>query len=103
MVVRGAIRLSWWHLAERLARPPSTQGYLHQLYAVSGWSSLCWLAVLRHETLIMDGDEDPLMPRHQCPLMAALMPRLPAARFRGAGHLFLLDEPGSVVADLNGS
>jgi poly(3-hydroxyalkanoate) depolymerase len=88
------------HLAERLARPPSTQGYLQQLYAASGWSSLFWLSSIRHETLIMVGDEDPLIRVINARCMAALMPRSRLRVVRGGGHLFLLDEPGSVVADL---
>jgi poly(3-hydroxyalkanoate) depolymerase len=90
------------HLKERLARPPSTQGYLQQLYAVTGWSSLCWLSRIRHETLILVGDEDPLVRVINARCMAAVMPSCRLRVVRGGGHLFLLDEPGSVVRELTG-
>lgn len=88
------------HLTDRLVRPPSTRGYLQQLYAVSGWSSLPWLRRVRHETLIMVGDEDPLASVINARAMAAAMPRARLRVVRGGGHLFLLDEPDSVLREL---
>lgn len=88
------------HLADRLVRPPSTRGYLQQLYAVTGWSSMPWLRSIQHETLIMAGDEDPLVSLLNARYMAATMPRARLRVVRGGGHLFLLDEPASVVHEL---
>lgn len=88
------------HLADRLAKPPSTRGYLQQLYAVTGWSSMPWLKSIQHETLIMVGDEDPLVSVMNARYMAATMPRAQLRVVRGGGHLFLLDEPDSVVHEL---
>jgi poly(3-hydroxyalkanoate) depolymerase len=88
------------HLTDRLARPPSTRGYLQQLYAVTGWSSLTWLRRIQHETLIMVGDDDPLVSVINARYMAAAMPRARLRVVRGGGHLFLLDEPDSVVSEL---
>jgi poly(3-hydroxyalkanoate) depolymerase len=87
-------------LAERLINPPSTRGYFDQLYAVTGWSSLSWLRQLDHETLIVHGDDDPLVPIANARRMAAMMPRASLTVVRGGGHLFLLDEPESVVGEL---
>jgi poly(3-hydroxyalkanoate) depolymerase len=88
------------HLTDRLARPPSTRGYLQQLYAVTGWSSMPWLKRIQHETLIMVGDDDPLVSVMNARYMAATMPRARLRVVRGGGHLFLLDEPDSVVSEL---
>jgi pimeloyl-ACP methyl ester carboxylesterase len=87
-------------LAQRLVNPPSTRGYFDQLYAVTGWSSLSWLRQLKHETLILHGDDDPLVPIANARRMAAMIPRASLTVVRGGGHLFLLDEPESVVGDL---
>jgi poly(3-hydroxyalkanoate) depolymerase len=88
------------HLTERLANPPSGRGYLHQLYAVTGWTSMPWLCRLHQPTLILHGDEDPLAPLHNARHMAKLIPGATLHVVPGGGHLFLLDEPESVRAEL---
>ncbi len=50
------------NLIYRLASPPTVTGYVHQLYAVTGWTSLPWLGRLPHPTLILHGSDDPLAP-----------------------------------------
>ena len=87
-------------LAKRLTNPPSTRGYFEQLYAVTGWSSLSWLKQVHHPTLILHGDDDPLVPLANARRMAAMMPQATLRVVPGAGHLFLLDEPESVVGEL---
>jgi poly(3-hydroxyalkanoate) depolymerase len=84
----------------RLKHPPDPLGYAFQLYAVAGWSSLPWLHRVRQPTLILAGDDDPIVPVANSRLMAR---RMPAARLRvveGGGHLFLLDQPETVVDDI---
>ncbi len=79
-------------------RPPSTWGYFGQLYAISGWSSLPWLHCLRHPTLVLAGDDDPIVPVVNGHLMAW---RIPGARLhvvRGGGHLFVLEDPAGIAA-----
>ena len=80
-------------------RPPSTWGYVGQLYAITGWSSLPWLHTLPHPTLVMAGDDDPIVPVVNGHLIAW---RIPDARLhvvRGGGHLFVLERPAE-IADL---
>jgi poly(3-hydroxyoctanoate) depolymerase len=84
----------------RLKHPPDPLGYAFQLYAVAGWSSLPWLHRVHQPTLILAGDEDPIVPVANSRLMAR---RMPAARLRvveGGGHLFLLDQPETVADDI---
>jgi pimeloyl-ACP methyl ester carboxylesterase len=90
------------HLAERLAQPPSNIGYLHQLYAVTGWTSDPWLSRVHHRTLVLHGDEDPLTPVVNARRIAARMPNARLSIVKGGGHLFMLDEPESVVPALTG-
>ena len=87
--------------AARLGRPPDPLGYAFQLYAISGWTSLPWLHRIVQPTLILAGDEDPIVPLANARLMAR---RMPAARLRvvrGGGHLFLLDQPETVAEDIH--
>jgi pimeloyl-ACP methyl ester carboxylesterase len=83
--------------AARLARPPSVLGYAFQLYAGMGFSSLPWLHRLRQPTLVVAGDDDPVIPLVNARLLAR---RIPDARLfvvHGGGHLFLLDEPEQAI------
>ena len=75
----------------RLARPPSRAGYAAQLYAVWGWSSLRWLHRIPHETLVLAGDDDPIVPLVNARILARRIPRARLEVIRGGGHLFLLD------------
>ncbi|HEX7941310.1 MAG TPA: poly(3-hydroxyalkanoate) depolymerase [Gemmatimonadaceae bacterium] len=74
----------------RFIRPPSVRGYLWQLAAGLGWTSLPWLHRVTAPALILAADDDPIIPLANAKLLAW---RLPHARLdivpRG-GHLFLL-------------
>ena len=87
-------------LAEQVTRaheePVSPRGYLYQLMAGAGWTSLPWLPLIRQPTLILAGDDDPIIPLANARIMAAL---LPDARLRvyPDGHLGLLTRSGELV------
>ena len=90
------------HAAERLQRPPDPLGYAYQLYAVAGWSSLPWLHRVRHRTLVMSGDDDPIVPLVNGRMLAW---RLPDARLHvvhGGGHLFMLERPEETASLIAG-
>lgn len=82
----------------RLADPPTTRGYLNQLYAVTLWSSHAWLHRLRQPTLVLHGDDDPLVPLINARYLARAIPDARLQVVAGAGHLFLLDQPDDAVA-----
>jgi poly(3-hydroxyoctanoate) depolymerase len=88
--------------AARLARPPQLIGYSYQLYAATGWTSVPWLWRVQQPTLIIAGDDDPIIPLANPRLMARLMPAAQLRVVEGGGHLFLLDEPESVIDDVHG-
>lgn len=86
----------------RFARPPSNAGYLAQLYAMSGWTSLPWLHRLPHPTLVLAGDDDPIVPLANGRILAWRIPKARLVVLRGGGHLFLLDsapESAALVRD----
>ncbi len=53
-------------------RSPDGLGYLYQLLAIWGWTSLPWLHRLRQRTLIIAGKDDPIVP-----LLKFLIPQAP--------------------------
>jgi pimeloyl-ACP methyl ester carboxylesterase len=85
------------HLTLRLRRPPTWTGYAHQVYAAWGWSSLPWLRRLRMPTLVLAGDDDPIMPVASSRMLAWLIPDARLHVVRGGGHLFMVDQPETVL------
>lgn len=81
----------------RYIRPPSTYGYLSQIFAVTGWSSIPWLRQVRVRTLILAGDDDPIIPLGNARIMSWLLPDARVRVIEGGGHLFLLDMTDDVV------
>lgn len=86
------------HTAARLARPPSWRGYLYQLLALAGWSSLPVLPLLRQRVLVLNGDDDRAVPIVNSRIMTRLLPNAELAVVRGGGHLMLFERTEEVVA-----
>lgn len=72
------------------APDPPKRGYFYQLLAGMGWSSVHRLHRLRCPTLVMGGDDDPVMPLVNIRLLYWLIPKSYLHIVRGGGHLFLL-------------
>lgn len=70
-------------------RPPKGRGYLYQLLAAAGWSSLPWLRLLRQPTLILAGSDDPIIPLINAKILARLI-RKSTLHVVHDGHLFLI-------------
>jgi len=81
------------HAATRLG---PRRGYYYQLASTTGWSSLPFLRLIRQPTLIVAGDDDPIVPVANARLMGRLLPDAQVHIYRG-GHLALLTE-ASVLA-----
>lgn len=64
-------------------------GYYYQLAAMAGWTSLPFLGLLRQPTLVMGGDDDPIIPVSNPKMQAALIPNSQLHIYRG-GHLDIL-------------
>jgi poly(3-hydroxyalkanoate) depolymerase len=68
------------------ARLGSMLGYIYQLLGAVGWTSIFWLRKLRQPTLILHGDEDPLVPPVNAKIMHRLIPHAKLYIFHD-GHL----------------
>lgn len=71
-------------------RAPSARGYLHQLLAIAGWTSLRKLTRISAETLIVMGAEDRLAPPANGQILKFLLRDARLEVLADAGHLFLL-------------
>ena len=67
------------------------RGYYYQLAAAAGWSSLPFLRMIRQPTLVIAGDDDPLIPVVNARIMAHFIPRALLHVYHG-GHLALVTE-----------
>jgi poly(3-hydroxyalkanoate) depolymerase len=74
-------------------RSGSPRGYGYQLLAGVGWTSLPFLPFIRQSTLILAGDDDPIVPLINARIMAFLLPRARLRIYHG-GHVALVTEPG---------
>jgi poly(3-hydroxyalkanoate) depolymerase len=83
----------------RFSQTPTLGGYLGQLYAISLWTGVPWLGRLRQPTLILTGDDDPIIPVLNGRILAHLIPDAELRIIPDGGHLFLLERPAE-IADL---
>ena len=82
-------------------RPASGRGYLYQLAAGVGWTSLPFLPLIRQPVLVLAGADDPLIPLVNARLMARLLPNARLHVYPD-GHLGLLTrrtELAPLIAD----
>ncbi len=70
------------------ARLGSALGYFYQLLGGVGWTSIRWLRKLQQPTLILHGDDDPLVPLVNARIMHRLIPHAKLYIFHD-GHLGL--------------
>ncbi|MBB5465006.1 poly(3-hydroxyalkanoate) depolymerase [Paraburkholderia sp. CI2] len=80
----------------RHIQAPRGRGYLYQLLAASGWSSLPWLGALRQTTLVMHGNDDPIVPLANAKILAARI-RHASLHVIDDGHLFLITRANDVA------
>jgi poly(3-hydroxyalkanoate) depolymerase len=84
---RSSPELARKHL--RHVRWSSDYGYYLQLIAFVGWTSLPWLPFLPQPTLVMAGNDDPIVPLVNGRILAKLIPDSQMVTLDD-GHLFLL-------------
>jgi len=71
-------------------------GYYWQLFAGLGWTSIHWLHKIHQPTLVLAGDDDPLIPLINMRMLAW---RIPNAQLHiiDDGHLFLITRAEAVA------
>ncbi|GJH16392.1 poly(3-hydroxyalkanoate) depolymerase [Caballeronia novacaledonica] len=80
----------------RHIQPPRGRGYLYQLMAAWGWTSLHWLGTLPQTTLVMHGNDDPIVPLSNAKILAARI-RQSVLYVIDDGHLFLITRAKDVA------
>ncbi|NBU28581.1 MAG: alpha/beta fold hydrolase [Caulobacteraceae bacterium] len=70
--------------------PPSRTGYLYQLGAMAGWTSVPFLPFVKAPTLVLMGDADAIVPLVNGKFLAALIPKARLEVIADGGHLFLV-------------
>jgi poly(3-hydroxyalkanoate) depolymerase len=78
-----------------------SRGYLYQLAATAGWTSLPLLPRLRQPTLILAGDDDPIIPLANARLMHRLIRGSRLYIYHG-GHLALVTEAAELAPVVDG-
>ncbi|HEY1322878.1 MAG TPA: alpha/beta fold hydrolase, partial [Streptosporangiaceae bacterium] len=84
----------------RFTHRPTVRGYAAQIYSVTGWTSTPWLCRLRQPTLVLAGDDDPIVPLINGRILAHLIPDATLHVVTGGGHLFVLENPAAVARDV---
>jgi poly(3-hydroxyalkanoate) depolymerase len=70
--------------------PPTKTGYFYQLMALMGWTSAPFLPFMKHDTLIMMGGDDQIVPIANGKFLKMLIPNAELHEIPDGGHLFLL-------------
>ncbi len=89
-----ALAVGLLHATTRLG---PARGYYYQLLSMLGWTSLPLLPRLRPPTLILAGDDDPIIPVVNARIMHRLIPRSKLHVYHG-GHLELAADPERLAA-----
>ena len=79
--------------------PP--RGYVYQLAAGAAWTSVPFLPLLRQRTLILSGDDDPIIPLANARLLHLLIPNSRLHVYHG-GHLSLVTEAAEFAPLVDG-
>ncbi|MBK7723093.1 MAG: alpha/beta fold hydrolase [Austwickia sp.] len=85
-----------------MSKPKSLRHAAFRYVPLWGWTSLPWLWAIKHETLIVAGDDDPVTPLINHRIIDKMIPNSRLHVVPGGGHLVLMDSPervGPVVAE----
>lgn len=93
--------------AERVSQnksdtPYSRLGYHYQQLALWGWSSLWFLNQIKQPTLLIGGDDDPLIAVGNMKVLNIMIPNSKLKILEGEGHLFLLTSTEESVQIIKG-
>ncbi len=83
-------------------KAPSMSGYFNQLFAMVGWTSAPFLPFLRHETLVLMGEEDAIVRPINGRILETLIPNAQMVTIKDGGHLFLMSHSEECVPIIHG-
>jgi pimeloyl-ACP methyl ester carboxylesterase len=75
--------------------PRNPAAYLQRLSALAGWWGMPWS--IRQPTLVVTGDDDPVVPAANSRLLARWLPDARLRVLTGGGHLVAFDSPELVA------
>lgn len=81
-------------------KPPAPMGYVYQLVAFLGWSSLPFIRFLRMPTLVMAGDRDSIVPLANAHILNFALPNARLHVVEDGGHLFLVTQAEETVGEV---
>ena len=81
-------------------KPPAPMGYVYQLTAFLGWSSLPFIRFLRMPTLVMAGDRDAIVPMANAHILNFALPNSRLHVVEDGGHLFLVTQAEETVSEI---
>jgi poly(3-hydroxyalkanoate) depolymerase len=81
--------------------PPDPKGYIYQLLAFAGWSSLPFIRFLKMPALIVMGDKDTIVPLVNGQILAWALPDSRLHVVEDAGHLFIVTRAAETASVIN--
>ena len=78
-------------------KPPHPRGYLYQMVAMLGWTSLPFIRFLKMPSLVIMGDRDRVVPLINGKILAAGLPNSNLHVVEGGGHLFLVTKAAETL------
>jgi pimeloyl-ACP methyl ester carboxylesterase len=97
-VPEGDSTLMRHQIVARRSRPPTLWGYLSQIYAVAGWTSLPWLHRITAPTVVLSGAKDPVIPPINARILGARIPNASVHVVPNTGHLLLMEQATECAA-----
>jgi poly(3-hydroxyoctanoate) depolymerase len=84
----------------RFIHRPTVRGYIGQIYSITGWTSTPWLRCLKQPTLVLAGDDDPIVPVINGRILTWLIRDATLHVVPGGGHLFVLEDPAAIAREV---
>ena len=81
--------------------PPDPKGYIFQLLAFAGWSSLPFIRFLKMPALVMMGDKDSIVPLVNGQILTWALPDARLHVVEDAGHLFIVTRAAETAEVIN--
>jgi len=85
--------------------PPSTKGYVYQLMAMMGYSTMPFIRGIKAKSLVIMGDSDHIVPVINGRMLNYFLPNSKLKIIKDGGHLFLItrrDETIEIIRDFFG-